>query len=170
MSKGTNSAIAGKKIVYNQYIYIPIPGNNGAQTKNQFYFPDDQNIRDTQLKTLSVYSENEVPVVPENNIKVITPDFLRHCFITLESYSGVQFVQKMPLIEFQTIGASSNWQFQTNNFIGQYCNWPKCYIEVADAQTTTAVDDRILLINVGFELANIETMKQNLGTRFSKAK
>lgn len=167
----SNSAIAGKSIVKTELVTILIPKANGADTSNIFQFPDDQYIRNKRLMFISVYTEDIVPMYTDNK-KIVTNDFIKNCYITLESYSGVQFIRNMPLIDFQTMVGSVAAQFQTNNFIGQRVNWPKCTITVANAQNVTSIEDRYLIVNVGFTeiAANMATMIKTLGTGFNKRK
>ena len=62
-----------------ELVTIVVPAGTGV---NEFYFPDQPNLRNARIVTLSVYNRFIIPYDP-NNIDVMTNDDLRQSFLVL---------------------------------------------------------------------------------------
>jgi len=126
MKKGSSLL---RRIYNTEFIEIFLPA---ATPKRKFPFPDQQNIRDSKLLGLTVYTADMLPVsiVSDNALASLT--ILKGTFVTLQAYNGENFVWQKPvisLIDQETSGTIQNYAPEA--YTGQRVNWPKSYIELA---------------------------------------
>lgn len=152
-----------------QPIILPL-GTTGGQ---QIYFPDNQYIRDKKLMNLilSIDGNSLVGLTPQlyvDGTPLVGMQLASQIYLTLESYAGVQFIRKKPILQFlnlsyQGIGVLS----PASEFIGQKVNWPKSYIETANGIPVTA-SKLALLFDIEFTELSAETIRKQLAPTFGK--
>lgn len=151
-----------------QPIILPI-GTAGGQ---QIYFPDNQYIRNKKLMglTLTINGQNLFGLAPQTYVdgtELIDLVYANQIYITLESYSGVQFIRKKPLMQFVNVQYQGVGVINSPEFIGQKVNWPKSYIEIANG--TAAIAKKLcVLFDVEFTELNAETIRQQLAPTFGE--
>lgn len=165
-----------RDLIKHESLFVVIPA---GFTGGQINFPDDQYIRNKKLMALEV-----IPSISEGGIgipQMLYPDnhliadrfLLTNCYITMESYAGVQFVRKKPVLSFMNFeGVGINASFfgvsTPPNFIGQRVNWPKSFIEFP-TMVATAVE-QYALFDVFFTELKKETIQKQLGVGFQQKK
>lgn len=154
----------------------PILVKAGTGGGTQIFFPDNQYIRNKKLCALNLTADMSsffglAPTKYVDGKDLAGVPFLLNCYLTLESYSGVQFVRKKPLVEFMpynAINGVGNIATQAN-FIGQRVNWPKCYIEIANG-AAPPITDIYVLFDIFFTETNAADLQKQLGTEFKNKK
>lgn len=154
-------ATSNTKLVKSESLPLLLPqGFNGQQ----LFFPDDQYIRDKKIMSLfltpGVFGQTYT-----DGKRIAQYDVIPFAYLTLESYSGVQFVRKKPLIQFINYNNFGPEAANFFNFIGQRVNWPKSYVEFGVG--VPAVTDQYLLFDVQFTELKEETIKKELGVGFN---
>lgn len=167
MNKGMRSIIKTES----QPILIPAGTAGGTQIQ----FPDNQYIRNKKLMAIvltpSFFPLTGVPHFYVDGKVISSVDILQNIYLTLESYSGVQYLRKKPIVElmpYNAIGGVGNIATQ-ENFIGQKTNFPKCYIELANGIAPIA-NDQYVLFDIHFTELTVEKLKTELGTEFKNKK
>lgn len=150
-----------KKIVKHELVEIKIPANS---TNTQFPIPDYPNLRWVELMGIQAYYDQIVPFSMISQDAVITKGDMQLGYITLQDYSGNNFLNQCPLVIFQTIeNGMTGYTFNIadvdvnyspsiqekdfKNFNNQKVNWPKSYINFAQAVTAEEYD-RVVLLSV----------------------
>lgn len=156
----------------------PITIKAGIGAGTQIYFPDNQYIRNKKLMWINVTPNllQNFPA-PDDKMKYVTGQeianvqFISQCYLTLESYAGVQFVRKKSLAEFMPYNAIQGTGniFAQNNFQGQIVNWPKSYIEIANG-INMPLTEVIVLFDIAFTELNSNDLKTQLGVQFQQKK
>ena len=152
------------KLVKSESVPIEIPINNGSK---QIFFPDDQYIRNKKLMSLFLTPGYEAQQYIDGK-PIVNKDIIPFAYLTLESYSGSQFVRRKPLYQFvnYTAGGTNITAGLYFNFIGQRVNWSKSYIEFAPNVPNLAVVS-YLLFDVQFTELSQEKIKKELGVGFN---
>jgi hypothetical protein len=85
------------------------------------FFQDDQYIRNKKLTSLfitpGVFGQTYI-----DGKRLQRNDQLAFCYLTLESYTGVQFIRKKPLLQFINYNNSGVEAATVIDFIGQRVN------------------------------------------------
>jgi hypothetical protein len=144
---------------------LPVGGSVG----NKFQFPDDQYIRDKKLVSLKVYPQELLPL-SVNNVPNAPMSYISQAFLTLESYSGVQFVKDKPLQDFQNGALAVSWNTYPQIFRGQRVNWPKSYIFFPNPALVFLPTNVDMVIEVGFTEVDKDQLKTELDAAFKKMK
>lgn len=167
MNKGMRSIIKTES----QPVLIPAGTTGGTQ----IYFPINEYIRNKKLMAIvltpSFFPVTAVPNFYVDGKVIASVDILQNLYLTLESYSGVQFLRKKPILEFSPYNAMSgvgNIATQ-ENFIGQKTNFPKSYIELA-AGVAPIANDQYVLFDIHFTELTLAKLKLELGTEFKDKK
>lgn len=108
-----------------------------GSTATRFQFPDVQNLRNTKLKGLQIYTDNEVPKSLLSNNAVITPSVIGSIFITLQTYDGREVIKQMPVFNLSTnagFGVANLTNLGFAQFKNLKINYPKSYIEFETPQ------------------------------------
>lgn len=150
-------------------VLIKVPKRTAVSNKTEFIFPDDQELRDKKLMWIQFYPSEVVPKTIDNQ-PVVPQGFLQNCYLTLETYSGIRFVNQKPVVDFLNVGIEGAMFIQkfNINFIGQRVNWPKCEIKLSDIGWLPDVDSYILA-NIGYKDITEEATKQ-MGVSFKNKK
>ncbi len=157
-----------RKLYKSEQVIIKVPKRLPNQVSNIFIFPDDQELRNKKLLWIQFYPSEIVPRTLDNQ-PIVDNKFLQHCYLTLETYTGVQFVKTKPVVDFMNIMGSSFTQFFNIEFIGQRVNWPKCQIQLADTNLVNDKDDQYILCDVGYMDVTKEATEQ-MGVSFKDKK
>lgn len=165
-----------RKIIKSESLPLELPIGFAGGT--QIYFPDDQYIRDKKLMSISVTPNmTETMVYPDNTL-LANNNIIIHGYLTLESYSGVQFVRKKPLSDFldksfnlspvvrvPPINPLQYWFLQ---FVGQRVNWPKSFVEFGSGVITPITEKQYILFDVQFTELSEKTLQNQLGVGFNE--
>lgn len=113
-------------VVRHEIVEVVIPA---LTTKTRFQLPDLQNLRNVKLRNVEVYNSNNVAVTPTGN-PVVTALNMQRAYLTLQSYSGKEFLHEEPLpaLHYQLDGNGQTELLQ-KEFTNQRVNYPKSYIE-----------------------------------------
>lgn len=135
-----------------------------ASAATRFQFPDNQNLRNTKLKGLQIYTDNEVKISVLSSQNVITPSVLGYCFVTLQTYDGREVIKQIPIINLSSNGGFgvaniSNLGFA--QFRNLKINWPKSYIEFSTPQSDPVNDLSVLFSAYYEDLTEAERNQQN---------
>lgn len=164
-----------KTLIKDESLFIVVPlGFTGGQLN----FPDDQYIRNKKLMSMELIPDlgsNQLGV-PQSRYTdgnfLANMNLLKDCYITLESYSGVQFIRKRPVFSLlnqvisNTLGSGS--VSSPPEFIGQRVNWPKSYIEFPSIAATG--QQEYVLFQVCFTELDKKTIQKQLGVGFQQKK
>lgn len=155
-----------RKLIKTESQPVLIPA---GYTGGQIYFPDNQYIRNKKLMAINLLPDlatafGLAPMKYVDGKQIMSYGDLSQFYITLESYSGVQFVRKKPILEFipyllQGVGNTTN-----DDFCGQRVNWPKCYVEASNFGATAK--DFYILFDIHFTETSQETLKTQLDVEF----
>lgn len=129
---------------------IIIPANS---TATRFQFPDNQNLRNTKLKGLQVYTDSEVKESILSSSLIITPAVLGYCYVTLQTYDGREVIKQIPIINLSSnggFGVANITNLGFAQFRNLKINWPKSYIEFSSPQSS-ATDDLSVLFSAYYE-------------------
>lgn len=151
-----------------QPLYVP-----AGFTGGQIYFPDNQYIRDKKLMAIEVTSDlNQLFGLPPQQYVDGTPltsfQFNNNCWLTLESYAGVQYVRKKLITSFQPYLLQGVGNVIPPQFIGQRTNFPKCYIEVPNIPATLV--KQVIILDIYFTEISDEVTTKQLSTGFGEKK
>lgn len=115
-------------VVEHEIIAVKYPANS---TATRFMFPDVPNLRDSEIIAFEVYTQDVVPVSPDDGVtQVVNIASANRSFITLQAYNGNNFYQQSPYL--------SNFYFPTTDnpherfqkqMQAQRINYPKSYID-----------------------------------------
>jgi len=139
-----------RRIYNTELIEIFIPAGT---TKFKIQFEDEQNLRDTKLVGLNVYTDVMVPVSMVSQRPVANFALIQHTFVTLQGYDGENFEWQKPLITLidqETESVIQNYEPQA--YTKQRVNWPKSYIEIAAGAIIPLVDT-VFLFEANYILA-----------------
>lgn len=164
-----------KTLIKDESLFIVIPlGFTGGQLN----FPDDQYIRNKKLMSIELIPDlsNAAIGVPQTRYVDGKPlanlTTLQNAYITLESYSGVQFIRKRPVLSLlnQIVSNATNPAAVTSppEFVGQKVNWPKSYIEFPTIPATGA--EEYCLFQICFTELSKKTLQAQLGVGFQQKK
>lgn len=135
-----------KKVVKHELIEIIVPAGS---TATRFQLPDAQNLREVSTYGIQAYYTNIIPNSIISGFGLISKDAFTNSYLTLENYSGREFIKQAPMPQFQTIendmvdgdNPASIQEKDFKNLIGQKINFPKSYIEtpfpIADGRVNT---------------------------------
>lgn len=130
--------LINKNAISNTYtVEVSIP--NGS-TSLQFFFPDIPYLRDKMITGFSASSALYGVSTGLQNISVTSGGL--NMFVTLQTFSGEQFVQNMPVIELHTIFGGSQFYINTNSITGMAPRnivWPKSFIYFPSSGFSTNV-------------------------------
>lgn len=124
------------KVPKHELVTVTIPA--GA-TKTQWNFPDLPNLRKVHLVSLEVWKFEAIEKTPDGTAVATIAD-LKKIFLTLEDYSGRQFLKDCPIRTFEYFVTSdgggavhpiSNESYK-KTFNKQRVNYPKSYINLAN--------------------------------------
>lgn len=181
-------SVTQRKLVKSESQPILIPA--GDQSGNKIFFPDNQYIRNKKLMALNLCTDlNEFllsaagVVAPQKYVdgkvilQLVQAGFI---YLTLESYSGVQFVRRRPILNFSpyfksgvSAGQGGFGVMTNEEFIGQRVNWPKSYIEFAPGTPAFSVET-YCLFDIDFtepsrgKKSAEQILQLQLGTEFMK--
>jgi len=129
-----------KKIPNHELAEVVIPASS---TATNFFFPDMQNLRNTQTWGLQVYSSEQLPNAPISGNALVTAAVLRTGFVTLVDDKGAELLKQMPLLLFNTlkfdVSTSTNiYETNAKGLTGKKINWTKSYIRFTAAPATGA--------------------------------
>jgi hypothetical protein len=158
---------SSQQIIKSEFITIPLPAN-AANNKNIFFFPDDQYLRNKKLHTIEVFA-GDVLIKSQNNVIAATVPYINQGYLLLESYSGVQFVNKIPLVKFQNLALNQIWDTFAAKFVGQRVNWPKSFVFYPDTTFFSPVATE-LVFQIGFSEIDTKMQDQQLFQEFKKKK
>lgn len=117
------------KLFKHEIVTVKIPAGS---TLTQFYLPDMRNLRNTKLLAIEAWKKEAVPTTPDG-VDTLDNTQLSKTFLTLENYSGKQFLKDCPAKAFdfsahQTAGGDLNYETFKKTFNQQRVNYPKSYI------------------------------------------
>lgn len=117
------------KIQRYEFIECVIPANS---TQTRFYFPDQPNLRFTNLLNLVAYNNNQVGFSILSNTEVIGDADASNIFLVLY-FDDKEAVNRIPLCELTSstnfLGAKNTAiPALKNMFAGQQVTWAKSYI------------------------------------------
>jgi len=140
---------------------IVIPANS---TATRFQFPDNQNLRNTKLKGLQIYTDSEVKESVLSSSLIISPSVLGFCYVTLQTYDGREVIKQIPIINLSSnggFGVANLTNLGFAQFRNLKINWAKSYIEFTTPQSDP-VDDLSVLFSAYYEdLTPAERNAQN---------
>lgn len=149
----------------------PILIKAGTVGGTQIYFPDNQYIRNKKLMAINLTTNLIFDFGAQqfytDGKAIINEIDAAQIYLTLESYSGVQYIRKKPILEFcpyNNLNGVGNIA-APGNFIGQLTNFPKSYIEIANGAPPVAVDTYVLF-DIFFTEINPAVLKTQLGVEF----
>jgi hypothetical protein len=157
-----------KKIIRHELVEIIIPANS---TLSRYNFPDIPNLRNSHILGLQLWDANTITTSPISQNPLLTAALAQtKTFITLVNYGGKEFLKQAPSVMFSTIqddlGTSTNHhELDFKSFVGQRCNFPKCYIEATATLSTTV--DRSFLVSIYYTLDIAQEQQEN-GYTFNK--
>jgi len=146
-----------RRLYNSELIEIFIPANT---TRFKIQFEDEQNLRDTKLMGINVFTDDMVPISMASQRPVAAFALLRFSFITLQGYDGENFQWQKPLISLidqEVENVIQNYEAQA--YTKQRVNWPKSYIEIADGAPIPVVDT-VFLFEMNYLLAPTEELKR----------
>lgn len=147
-----------------QPVYIP-----AGFTGGQIYFPDNQYIRNKKLMALEVTPDLNAlfglaPMQYVDGTILAPRALIQNSYLTLESYSGVQFLRKKNTISFEPYLEQGLGNVIPPQFIGQRVNYPKCFIEFPTMAATLV--KQVVLFDIYFTEIEEKTIKEQLGVGF----
>lgn len=159
-----------KRIVKHELIEVVIPAASNA---TRFSLPDAQNLRNTQIWGLQVYYSQIIPNSIISAKKTITKTIFQQSFLTLQGYSGREFLKQSPFPIFQTIENNlsqfaeiecSEQEKDFKNFVGQRINYPKSYIDTVNIVSDPLVD-LVYLISIYYTDNNDNFSKETFDNK-----
>ena len=136
--------LINKNAISNTYtVEVVIP--NGT-TSLQFFFPDIPYLRDKMITGIVASAALKGVSTGLNNI-AIAADGL-NMFMTLQTFSGEQFIQNLPVIELSNNLGTTEAFINTNTIWGiapRNVVWPKSYIYFP---TATYTDNTVAQFNI----------------------
>lgn len=154
-------SMSNTKVIKSETLPLLIPANWSGET---VFFQDDQYIRNKKLTSLfvtpGVFGQTYI-----DNKRLQSTNELAYCYLTLESYTGVQFIRKKPLLQFINYNNSGVEAGTVIDFIGQRVNWPKSYVEFGTGAPMQR--DAYILFDVHFTELSKEKLVTELGTGFN---
>lgn len=159
---------ATRYLFKSEQVLIKVPRRTATNQKNIFVFPDDQELRDKKILWIQFYPSEIVPKTLENQ-PIVNQNFLANSYLRLETYTGVQFVNQQPIVDFQNVLGNSFTNFYSIEFIGQRVNWPKCQVQIADVNLVSDTEDQYILCVVGYKDVTEEATKK-MGVSFKDKK
>jgi hypothetical protein len=147
-----------------QPIYIP-----AGFTGGQVYFPDNQYIRNKKLMAMEVTPDLNslfglAPMQYVDGTELAGRQLIQNSYLTLESYTGVQYVRKKCVISLEPYLEQGIGNVIPPEFIGQRTNWPKCFIEFPTMPATPK--KVVVLFDIFFTELEQKTLQEQLGTGF----
>lgn len=140
-----NQIMLQKNVVGKHELFeVIIPADS---TATRFQFPDVQNLRNTKLKGLQIYTDSEVKQSLLSNTYVITPSVLGYCYVTLQTYDGREVIKQLPIFNLSTntgFGVANLSNLGFAQFRNLRINYPKSYIEFSTPQADPAKNLSVL--------------------------
>lgn len=124
-----------------EYVEVPIPTGN---TKQQIYFPDLPNLKNTKLWGAEVYDVTTQAVAESGNAVPTQAEILNT--IVVLQFDGGDFIKMPAFALFTNDGAA--YSNQPREFAGQVINWPKSYLFFTTAAVAASVAGKSFLFNV----------------------
>ena len=155
-----------KKIIRHELVEVTVPKGS---TLTRFSFPDIPNLRNSLLWGVQVYTVNTTPKsIISGNAVLSHTNVLHNSFITLQNYSGKEFLKQAPAAMFNTLhfDASNSTNMEETDikaFVGQKVSWPKSYIEFTTAPAD-ALADTVYLISVYYSYSPSVENQENTYT------
>jgi len=117
------------KIQRYEFIECIIPANS---TQTRLYFPDQPNLRFTNLLNLVAYTSSSVQTSILSNATIISPSDAQNVYLVLY-FDDKEAVNRIPLCELTSasqLGGAAMTQIPAlkNMFSGQQVTWAKSYI------------------------------------------
>jgi hypothetical protein len=148
--KGQGSKEA-RYLVKSELIEVVIPANTGGTPKTKIQLPDNPNLRETRLMGIETYPSEILPVSIVSRTPCVPYSLLRSIFLTLQGYNGKNFQWQDPLVDYVNIAAVVNWTEFPHTYVGQRVNYPKSYIEIADAALISTVVDQVVAFRIFYK-------------------
>lgn len=168
-----------KRIVKHELIEVLIPAGSQA---TRFMIPDQQNLRNTQIWGIQFYFDKIIPLSIISQKPVIDKIVFQRSFLTLQAYSGREFLKQSPIPLFQTIENNlvtsidfiqvppviiecTEQEKDFKNFVGQKINYPKSYIDTVGILSDPRLDKVFLFsvyytdLNEKFEQTSFDNKK-----------
>jgi len=146
-----------RRLYNTELIEIRIPANT---TRFKIQFEDEQNLRDTKLMGINVFTNDMVPISMVSQLPVALFALLRFSFITLQGYDGENFEWQKPLISLINQEVESVIQtYEPEAYTKQRVNWPKSYVEIA-AGAPIPVVDTVFLFEMNYILSPTEELRR----------
>jgi hypothetical protein len=119
----------GFKVSKYELVNVIVPAND---SKNEYYFPDLPNLRDAQVKAMSVY-QNGVVAIDPNGISNMTVADLDTAFLVLNINDKEDIkIPMSSLCALQYTATPANNRCNFNGYLpfaGQVIRWPKSYVK-----------------------------------------
>lgn len=120
----------GFKVGKYEFVNIVVPAGD---TSNQYYFPDQPNLRDAHIQTLSLYPNGVISMDP-NGIANMTNADIENSFLILNINDKEDI--KIPMVSFVSINNTTSgglYNISSQNgylpFAGQVIRWEKSYVK-----------------------------------------
>lgn len=111
-------------VIKHEFVQILL---KAADTKTQYYFPDNPNLRNVRHCGIEAYNASVLPQTPDGTPLVTNAEFV-NAFVTLVGYNGQEFIKNWPLTSFLYFIGLGNSNFFTKELTKQRINWPKSYV------------------------------------------
>ena len=135
-----------KKVFNHELIEIKIPANS---TSTKFQIPDQQNLRNCLVTGVGAYYEEVCPISILSGLPLITQAQTKSVFLTLQDYTGYEFIKQLPMVAIETIqGAGATLLNDQDQKIIEpaLVNYPKSYISLS--APITLVNDVVVVFAV----------------------
>ena len=116
----------GFKVGKYEFVNIVVPAGD---TSNQYYFPDQPNLRDAQIQTVSLYATGTISLDPNGITNMGNTDTVK-AFLILNINDKEDI--KIPLISLVALkydAANISSQNGYLPFAGQVIRWEKSYVK-----------------------------------------
>lgn len=132
---------------------------------NKFMFPDNENLRNIKLLAIQSYYDTILTNgIPSNEFTLISKEQLQNSFLTCYDCDGVQFLNKAPLIIFQTIQINADiTKLEKNGIVerdAKILNCQKLDLQNSYVEIFSAAPARDLLIVIDFYYLRIDIDKK----------
>jgi hypothetical protein len=114
-----------------------------------YYFNSDSNIDNQKIVGIEVFSNTEMPILPDGKNNVSSNDVFRNFLLTLVGGDGKQIYSIVPLSMLLGVRYSATSYAKTPLFDYDDIVWDKCYVQCVD---TTAGGININDTNILFKI------------------